>query len=84
VFEPLVFKPEYLFTEFKLLEIIFLAKIDFLCMMTKELQICSYREYLCNYLSKKFTQSYYDAGNESHHEIKDYLARSRNEDASIG
>jgi hypothetical protein len=38
VFELLVFKPEYLFTEFKLLQIIFLAKIDFLCMMTKELQ----------------------------------------------
>ena len=38
MFEPLVFKPEYLFTEFKLLEIIFLAKIDFVCMMAKELQ----------------------------------------------
>jgi hypothetical protein len=38
MFEPLVFKHEYLFTEFKLLEIIFLAKIDFVCMMTKELQ----------------------------------------------
>ena len=38
MFEPLVFKPEYLFTEFKLLEIIFLAKTDFVCMMTKELQ----------------------------------------------
>ena len=25
--------------------------------MTKELQICSYREYLCNYLSKKFTKA---------------------------
>ena len=38
MFEPLVFKPEYLLTEFKLLEIIFLAKIDFVCMMAKELQ----------------------------------------------
>ena len=38
MFEPLVFKPEYLFTEFKLLEIIFLAKIDFVCMMAKKLQ----------------------------------------------
>ena len=38
MFEPLVFKHEYLFTEFKLLEIIFLAKRDFLYMMTKELQ----------------------------------------------
>lgn len=38
MFEPLVFKPEYLFRELKLLEIIFLAKTDFVCMMTKELQ----------------------------------------------